>query len=300
MNHYKELIKNLSLAISNDIVDLNIARKRGTAPTQAFSDFLTHSEQGDWAENLLHSSIERYFTHDLIPVKYGKSDKIIAGDPGFKKFYLSYQNELDTIGKRPDILLYDPQTYVSQWGKDISQLPIADLGIIVPKSLAGLEVRSSAYLTKKFSPKDDRPFLSFTPKVEDLIVVLKWIETYGVPHFYVQVFFDGIYVIPFTKILEILGASTITTKGIKNKKIYGTFNGLPAFAIEKNPKNQYKETIHIYLNQGVLISEKIALPGLEGKAKELEGGRLLHYVRFNGGQAEIKTNFIELIRSAYE
>lgn len=299
MNRYQELINNLSLRISSDIVDLNINRKRGTAPTQAFSDFLTHSEQGDWAENLLHSSIERNFTPDLIPIKYGKSDKIIAGDPGFKNFYLSYQNELDTIGKRPDILLYNSQSYDPQWGKDISQLPVADLQTIVPRSLAGLEIRSSAYLTKKFSPKDDRPFLSFTPKVEDLLVVLKWIETYGVPHYYIQVFFDAIYLIPFTKILEILGSSSITVRGIKNKKIYGTFNNLPAFAIEKNPKNQYKETIHIYLNQGVLISDEIVLPGLEGKTKELEGGRLLHYVRFNGGQAKIKTNFPELIRSVH-
>lgn len=299
MNHYQELIKNLSLRISGDIVDFNITRKKGTAPTQAFSDFLTHSEQGDWAENLLHSSIEKYFTPDLIPIKYGKSDKIIAGDPGFKKFYLSYQNELDTIGKRPDVLLYNSQSYDPQWGKDISQLPAANLKTIVPQAIAGLEIRSSAYLTKKFSPKDDRPFLSFTPKVEDLLVVLKWIETYGVPHYYVQVFFDAIYLIPFTKILEILGASSITVRGIKNKKIYGTFNNLPAFAIEKNPKNQYKETIHIYLNQGILISDEIILPGLEGKAKELEGGRLLHYVRFNGGQAKIKTNFSELILSAH-
>lgn len=300
MNHYQELIKKLSSNISTDIVDLNIRRKKGTAPTQAFSDFLTHSEQGDWAENLLHSSIEKYFQPDLKPVKYGKSDKIIAGDPGFKKFYLSYQDELDTIGKRPDLLLYTPQSYKPQWGSDISQLSLSDLKTIVPMALSGLEVRSSAYLTKRFSPKDDRPFLSFTPKVEDLLVVLKWIETYGVPHYYVQVFFDAIYLIPFAKILEILGVSNITIKGIKNKKIYGTFNGLPAFAIEKNPKNQFKETIHIYLNQGILISEKIDSPGLEGKTKELEGGRLLHYVRFNGGHAEIKTNFLEIIQSVFE
>jgi len=299
MNGYQESIKELSEKVSTDIINLNINRKKGTAPTQAFSDFLTHSEQGDWAENLLFSSIEKTFPEKFIPIKYGKSDKIIAGDPGFKTFYLSYQNELDTIGKRPDLLLYTPQLYKSQWGKDISQLSLDDLKIIVPESLAGMEIRSSAYLTKKFSPKDDRPFLSFTPKVEDLLVVLKWIKTYGVPHYYVQVFFDAIYLIPFTKILEILGNSDITIKGIKNKKIYGVFNGLPAFAIEKNPKNQFKETIHIYLNQGIQISEKITLPDLEGKTKELEGGRLLHYVRFKGGHAEIKPNFLEAIRSAH-
>ena len=34
-------------------------------------------------------------------------DDIIAGDENFKEFYEEYQNELDEIGKRPDILIFD-------------------------------------------------------------------------------------------------------------------------------------------------------------------------------------------------
>lgn len=292
---YKELIKQISGSINKSIVDLNIKRKRGTAPTQAFSDFLTHSEQGDWAEILFFKTLKK---SDIpyIPVRYGKSDKIIAGDPNFKSFYNSYQDELDLIGKRPDILLFKPEDYDKKWGDDISQFSQADLKSIVPKAVAGFEVRSSAYLTKKFVPKKDRPFLSFTPKVEDLLVVLKWVETYGVPHFYVQVFFDSIYIISFKDILLLLKDAQIDERGIKNKKFLGKIGGSPAFVIEKNPKNQYKETIHIYLDRGHVLSNKIEFPNLIGTRKELSGGRLLHYVTFDGGDTEInKNDLVKLI-----
>ncbi len=293
--NYKEIIQQISASINSSIVDLGVQRKRGTAPTQAFSDFLTHSEQGYWAEILFFNTLKK---SDLpyIPVRYGKSDKIIAGDSNFKKFYNSYQDELDSIGKRPDILLFTLENYQKKWGDDISQLSQEELKAIVPKATAGFEVRSSAYLTKKFVPKKDRPFLSFTPKVEDLLVVLKWIETFGVPHFYVQIFFDSIYIISFKDILLLLKEAQIDERGIKNKKILGKIGNSPAFVIEKNPKNQYKETIHIYLDRGHILSDKIEFPKLVGSRKELAGGRLLHYVGFDGGTTEInKDVLIKLI-----
>ena len=293
--NYKDLIKQISESINRNIVDLSVKRKRGTAPTQAFSDFLTHSEQGDWAEILFFKTLKKSGI-PYIPVRYGKADKIIAGDPRFKSFYNSYQDELDSIGKRPDILLFKPDDYQKQWGDDISQLSQNELKSIVPKAVAGFEVRSSAYLTNKFVPKKDRPFLSFTPKVEDLLVVLKWIETFGVPHFYVQVFFDSIYIISFKDILLLLKEAQTDERGIKNKKILGRINNSPAYVIEKNPKNQYKETIHIYLDRGHVLSNKMDFPKLVGTRKELAGGRLLHYVSFDGGDTEInKDDLIKLI-----
>ena len=283
---YKDKIHKIAKDISPNIVNLRAKRKRGTPPTQAFSDFLTHNEQGDWAEMLFFRSLKAS-NLDLVPVRYGKSDKIIAGDPDFKDFYNQYQDELDAIGKRPDVLLFDPKIYKKEWGDDISKLSHEELAEIIPQATAGFEVRSSAYLTKKFIAKKERPFLSFTPKVEDLLIVLKWIDTFNVPHFYVQVFFDAIYVISFSEILSLLRDADISEKGIKNKKVVGLKNDAPAFVIEKNPKNQYKETIHMYLNNGHLISENIGEPNLLGIRKELAGGRLLHHVSFEGGKAKL-------------
>ena len=288
---YQSVIKQLSEEISVNIVNLKIKRKRGTPPTQAFSDFLTHSEQGDWAEMLFFNSLK---TSNLpyIPVRYGKSDKIIAGDSNFKTFYSSYQDELDRIGKRPDILLFKPADYQEKWGDDIGQFSQTELESIVPKAIAGFEVRSSAYLVMKFVSKKERPFLSFTPKVEDLLVVLKWIEIFGVPHFYVQIFFDSIYIIPFKDILLLLKNAEVDEKGNKNKKIIGKINEKPAFVIEKNPKNQYKETIHIYLDRGVCLSNQIEYPKLVGNKKELSSGRLLHYVSFEGGKTKVNKDVL--------
>jgi len=39
---------------------------------------------------------------NFFAVKYGKSDNLVAGEDGFDSFYQEFQNELDTIGKRPD------------------------------------------------------------------------------------------------------------------------------------------------------------------------------------------------------
>ena len=52
-----------------------------------------------------------------------------------------------------------------------------------------------------------RDYLSITPKVEDIKVVYKWIETFNVPHFYFQVFFDKVFGISFEQILSIISNS---------------------------------------------------------------------------------------------
>lgn len=294
---YKTKVNEIASEIPKDIVNLEQKRRRSSPPTQAFSDFLTHNEQGNWAEKLMFSSLKNSKL-PFSPVMYGKADKIMAGDPGFKDFYNSYQSELVTIGKRPDILLFDKEGKDIFGTPDISELPLEELSKIIPKAKAGLEVRSSAYLTSKFKPKERLPSLSFTPKVEDLIVVLKWINHFGVPHYYVQVFFDAIYAISFQNILTLVRDAKLEITGVKNKRIYGYLNGQLKFVIEKNPKNQYKETIHIFLDSGIRIDEGIDIPKLRALRKELASGRLLHYVTFENSAAKLnEKNFLSLMKS---
>lgn len=109
MSYYEE-IRELIQKIPTTIIDWTIERKRGRPPTQAFSEFLTNREQGDWAENLILQAINGLSTK-FVAVQYGKSENIIAGEPGFEEFYEQYQDELETIGKRPDILLYSKDVY---------------------------------------------------------------------------------------------------------------------------------------------------------------------------------------------
>ncbi len=273
---YLQVISKLFSQIPSEIIDISKPRTKSRPPTQAFSEFLTNREQGDWAELLVQSLINKNIPQ-LRAIKYGRSDDIIAGDPEFPSFYEAYQEELDTLGKKPDLLVFDIQNYQDEWGMDISTKTKEELDCITKTAKAGLEIRSSAFLVSKYekyvsnNKNKSRNFLSFTPKAEDLLVIYKWIKNFGVKHFYIQVFFDRIYMISFKKILEI-----ITDPSNKNK----------LYTLERNAKNQFKSTIHIDVNQGVLLSEYISPPKHYSEVKELARGRLLYYVKFKGGDAK--------------
>ena len=123
-----------------------------------------------------------------------------------------------------------------------------------------------------------RNTLSITPKVEDLKVVHKWINTYNVPHFYVQVFFDKVYGISFQHILEL-----VSNPDWEDEKYF----------IEQDTKNQNKTTIKIPSQDGICLAEKVIEPSHHSVRKELNKGRLLFYVKFDGGEACLSTQNFE-------
>lgn len=341
---YLDIINNLIQSISSTIVNFTSERAKSTPPTQVSSEFLTNKEQGDWAEKTLLDGINKN-SEAYIAVKYGRGDDIIAGEEGFKEFYERYQQELDSIGKRPDILIFKKRDFSFQT-TDISNFDLKVLDQIVPKALCGIEVRSSAFLIDKYEQymsnrqetlrhkalcakkeilsmygsllqsKDPalfeiiqsvreenlhalsfrcpswksteelqrlslllkglkqtiseitkkRTFLSITPKVEDLKVVYNWVKTYGIPHYYVQVFFDKAYGVSYQRILELLG-----TPALENYEYF----------IESDIKNQNKTTIKIHATNEQLILRQINLPKHHSQMKELGRGRLLFYVVFD-------------------
>lgn len=346
---YYERIRELTRNVPKALVDFDLPRDIARTPTQASSNFITNKEQGDWAENLITRAINET-SKNFVAVKYGKSDDLVAGEDGFDNFYQEFQNELDTIGKRPDLLIFKKSDFNLNLGFDISQIPHHQISEYVKKAIAGIEVRSSAFLidryetamqirTEKFTQialqtkelilaefldilqhpsrqnyiemlkgitantlnvadfrvpswssserliqvKDlfrklkiaikeiqKRDYLSITPKVEDIKVVYKWIETFNVPHFYFQVFFDKVYGISFEQILEIISNSD---------------NESVIFSVETDTKNQNKTTIKINSKSGKLIASKVIEPKHESVRKEMDRGRLLFYVTFKGGTA---------------
>ena len=102
---YLNIINSAIENICPDLVDFSQPRVIARKPTQASSNFITNKEQGDWAENLVFQAINNS-NIGYIAVKYGKSDDIVAGEEGFDEFYEEFQQELDIIGKRPDILIF--------------------------------------------------------------------------------------------------------------------------------------------------------------------------------------------------
>ncbi len=134
--------------INTNLVDFHSLRKRTAPPTQLSSEFLTNKEQGDWAEKTLLKGINDN-SKDHVAVLYGRNDNIIAGESGFKEFYKQYQDELDNIGKRPDILIFSKKDFPYS-DRDISSWGIEKLEKIVPLAKCGIEVRSSSFLINKY------------------------------------------------------------------------------------------------------------------------------------------------------
>ena len=322
-------------------------RAEGRPPSMLSSEFLSNKEQGDWAERIVHEAINSHST-EFIALRYGRSESLVAGDPGFAEFYASYQNELNGIGKKPDLLIFRRADIAT------TDINLEDAGI-VRKAIAAIEVRSSSFLANKYTSymldrtrraeeaciqiKNDisreplrsalqtknpvilsmienatpetfreldfrlpswssttilqnlsaelrklkeqikilhkRDYLSITPKIEDLALVNRWIQNFGVPHYYLQVFFDKAYLISFKEILE------ISSDPAKEEIV---------FSVERDIRNQGKTTIKINIQVGREILGRIEMPGHKSVLKELERGRLLFYVTFDGGRGYLDTD----------
>ena len=329
------LIQDAPFGIDTEIV------MSGRLPTLANSEFLTNKEQGDWAEQVVFNAINGH-SNEYRAVRYGRDDSLSAGDPGFADFYAAYQEELNIIGKKPDILIYRRDDLPKSGDYDLEN---ADF---ISRAIAAIEVRSSSFLSQRYSAfmaarnrdaeiecanlrqrllappygellsqrtpqiyqlilnataetfreldfrrpswsstvelrqmtdllkslKEQikilhkRDYLSITPKLEDLALVNRWIQHFGVRHHYLQVFFDKAYVIPFQRILEI--ASDPQNEG-------------EIFSIEQDTKNQRKTTIKIDIGICREILGRIDMPQHRSALKELDRGRLLFYVTFHGG-----------------
>ncbi len=348
MTYFNEL-RELTKLIPETIVDFSIPRDRTSPPTQASSMFISNKEQGDWAEDLIFRAINET-SKNYVAVKYGKSDDIVAGEKGFDMFYNDFQDELDTIGKRPDLLIFKKEDFDITLDYDISNISHSEITDYVKKAIAGLEIRSSAFLIDKYEkemqdrtathleqallvkdkilkdyidllehPKkkhfidilnsinsetitsisfrrpswkaserlqelsllfkelkenivivQKRDYLSITPKIEDVKVVYKWTETFNVPHYYFQVFFDKSYGISFKNIL------TLLTDPEKEGDYY---------EISQDIKNQNKTTVKINTRNTSQVAYKIIEPKHKSVRREMGRGRLLFYVSFEKGTA---------------
>jgi len=350
---YREIIARL---IKTSPFDIDPTVKiTGRPPTMASSEFLTNKQQGDWAEQVVLTAINDN-SDSYVAVKYGRSESLAAGEAGFDNFYREYQEELNHVGKRPDLLIFRKSDFTNQ-------LVNLDDPTWVNKAVAALEVRSSSFLVDKYtgfmnertrraeqacemirkelifgelsnllqekSPEifkllasatettfreldfrarnwssspalrklsehlktlkeqikvlHKRDYLSITPKLEDIALVNRWIQQFNVRHYYLQVFFDKAYLIPFQRILEI--------SADPNKE--GS-----VFSVETDIKNQGKTTIKINIQVGQEIIGKIDMPHHVSEMKELDRGRLLFYVKFHGGKGYLDQSVFarEIIR----
>ncbi|MCQ2265307.1 MAG: AccI family restriction endonuclease [Bacteroidales bacterium] len=171
MEQYKDIINRICSMIHTGLIDFDEPRSEASMPTQASSEFITNKQQGDWAEDVIFRAINDN-SENIVAVRYGKSDDLVAGDAGFENFFNDYQAELDAIGKRPDILLFKKSDFDVSLGYDISFKPSCEIGDYVAKAIAGIEVRSSAFLINKYTAEANRVVRENTERAIELKSVI--------------------------------------------------------------------------------------------------------------------------------
>ena len=168
---YRELVGQLIADAPFDIdTELEI---RGRVPTLASSEFLTNKEQGDWAESVIHDAVNEN-SDEFRALKYGRDDSLAAGDPGFAEFYEAYRDELNTIGKKPDILIFRRSDIPAGQAPDLNDEEL------VLKAIAAIEVRSSSFRSAKYAEFMDtrtRRAESECERLQQLILQEPYAET---------------------------------------------------------------------------------------------------------------------------
>ena len=233
-------------------------------PTDARSEFLANRAMGDWAERVLTSALLAALPEWKV-VQYGNTDRIAAGHPDFKARYLAGMEETRVFGKRPDLLLFAANAKVEGH---------ADTEPVVKEAVAAIEVRSSKFEALKYMAvrqqqrdagnTSGRETPSFTVKVEDLVIVYRWLERHRVPQSYCQVFFDSVFAINFLEMFAVIGSGT-------------------GYSIETPAKSQEKATIMIPITRGLQVGRATGLPTFAAEHRITELGRHDAFVVPRGG-----------------
>ena len=248
--------------------------RKPTVPTDARSEFLANRAMGDWAERLLAEAILRACPERKVS-QYGDTNRIAAGHPDFKAAYLAGLEQTRQFGKRPDLLLFPAESKVAP---DLSALGQADTDSQVKRAVAAIEVRSSkfealTYMAIRKRQRDagrttGRETPSFTVKVEDLVIVYRWLERHHMPESYCQVFFDSVFAINFLDIFASIASGS-------------------GYSIETPEKSQEKATIMIPITSGTQIGRATAIPTFAAEHRVTELGRHDAFVVPQGGGFEL-------------
>jgi len=250
-------------------------------PTPRGFDFLARWSQGAWAESKVIETVNA--SSDLLAVHYGPS----RGDPvsynefsAWKKFFEEYRLKLEARGKRPDILVFqkDLLQATREDLKLIDQLPDLDeqdSAKFVRLSSAALEVETSLWKARKALQFGKE--LSFTLKEEDMDRLNQWQEAHHKPLFIVQMFYDSAYIIPYSRVKQLI------SEGLVKKA-------------EKDRKTG-KVTYNVPLSMGLEFALLVEAPLVEPRVLENEKGLVMAYVVFNGGRFELTEQGLAVLRS---
>lgn len=246
------------------------ATRKPTVPTDARTEFLANRAMGDWAEKMLTTALLRALPEWKV-AQYGDTDRIAAGHPEFRSRYLARLEETRVFGKRPDLLLFPAGFRVDS---DLSGCVPAEMETTAREAVSAIEVRSSkfealTYMALRQRQRDSgkpgaRQSPSFTVKVEDLVIVFRWLERHRVPQSYCQVFFGSVFAINFLDIFATIASGV-------------------DYLIETPAKSQEKATIMIPITRGAQVGKATSLPTFAAEHRVTALGRHDAYVVPQGG-----------------
>jgi hypothetical protein len=227
-------------------------------------DFLARNEIGFWAERLVTRSLDGSNTHRAIP--YGTSmsepfhDQEAYRKHRISEFMLQAWSPAGSW-KRPDLLTISrdflrEKHRTDTWTPDLQHFTNEDCQEYVTHAAAAVEVETSLWIVKQASE------LSYTIKQEDLEALRNWINTTRVPLFVVQVFYDEVHVLPFTRLESMIaeGSASATRDATTNKLTY-----------------------MVSLSRGMKLCE-LTEPDVEGKVFKAPNGKVTVYGRLTGSE----------------
>ena len=245
------------------------------APSFADTKFQQEQALGDWAEDTLSAAINVALPQ-FRAAHYGFNSKTIAGEPGFKEEYT--KGILDTCdwGKRADLLLVPAGAGIPD---DLTGIETADTKKIVSDSVGAIEVRSSRTEALRYIAYQEArkaagvkgiasTVPNFTVKIEDLMKIYRWIEVFGKPQVYAQVFLDVVYAI---NVLD----------------IFAFIAGAERLRVDV-PQRSRKVTIFVPITNGRPIGKLAEYPKFEVIDRTTANGRHDIYARPIGGRFEVE------------
>ncbi len=252
---------------NREVLGLAVQGERRRVPPPR-PNFLINWFQGAWAEERVIEAINQPDSL-WFALRYGPSRGDISDYDRLKNYLQQLDEAMHRYGKRPDVLVFcrkDIEEGHVDRSLDLQELENDQLKSVIERAVVALEVRSSLWSVRE--AKDAGKELSFTLKEEDIEPVCLWMRTHCKPVFYVQVFYDAIYGIPFQKLVE----------EARNRK--------KAKKFPKTGKLTYTVPLSVGIKFAVAKEEPKLEPGLWRHK-----GNIIPYVRFKGGEFKLTDEF---------
>ncbi len=267
------------------------------------SDFLMRWAQGRWSEEIVIRTLNETEQFGVIP--YGPST-VAPEDPKELEAFFERMDAIGQEGKRPDLLLYDRNTY--DWARGAlerrlgsaqmtAERPSSQFPEIIARARAALEVENSLWVTEKM-PGFGKPFSRYVRgrnqgrlkpagiiptvivKEEDIPRLQQWQEDFGVPIYIVHIFYDRGYFIAFSDVLDLLAQGDV---GMEEQRF-------------TNPDGTAATKKKIVKVPYILCKDFGTVSGQELLARTFvdKNGKVMTYVTFSGGSIDLSPEVFEV------